>query len=56
MNYREKEYKKLGIDARWLDKEHAKHANDYAEIVFVGVFVCLNQVVITSKGFDDVRF
>ena len=30
MNYHQKEHKDLGLDARWLDNEHAKHAYDCA--------------------------
>jgi len=30
MNFRENEYKELGLAARWLDLEHARHAYRFA--------------------------
>ena len=30
MNYRDQEYKNLGLEVRWLDNEHAKNAYEFA--------------------------
>lgn len=48
MNYREKEYNKLGIEARWLSKEHASNANEYAEKYSSNTRYGLNEKNVTN--------